>query len=43
MSGFVAHKLSGLECSPREVIHEADRVATGDPEDAIFRALFRME
>jgi hypothetical protein len=43
MSGFVADKLSGLEWSPREVIHEVDRVATGDSEDAIFRALYRME
>jgi hypothetical protein len=35
MSGFVAHDLSGLRWSPMEVTDEADRDATGDPEDAI--------
>jgi hypothetical protein len=35
MSGFVAHHLSGLRLSPMEVTDATDRVATGDPEDAI--------
>ena len=34
MSGIVAHNLSGLRCR-REVTDEADRMAAGDPEDAI--------
>jgi hypothetical protein len=35
MSGYVAHDLSGLIWSPLEVTDEADRDATGDPEDEI--------
>jgi hypothetical protein len=35
LSGFVAHKLSGLLWSPMEVTDETDGVVTGDPEDAI--------
>ena len=35
MSGFVAHDMSGFVRSPLEVIDETDRIATGDPEDAI--------
>ena len=35
LSGFVARNLSGLIGSPMEVTDETDRVATGDPEDAI--------
>ncbi len=35
MSGFIAYNLSGLLWSPMEVANEADRDATGDPEDAI--------
>ena len=34
MSGIVAHNLSGLRCR-REVTDETDRMATGDPENAI--------
>jgi hypothetical protein len=34
LSGIVAHSLSGLRCR-REVTDETDRMATGDPEDAI--------
>ena len=34
MSGIVAHNLSGLR-RHREVTDEADRMAAGDPEDAI--------
>jgi len=30
MSGFVAHKLTGLGYSPMEVNHEVDRAITGD-------------
>ena len=33
--GIVAHDLSGLGWSSREVTDETDRDATGDPEDAI--------
>jgi hypothetical protein len=35
LSGFVAHDLSGLNWSSREVMDETDRDVTGDPEDAI--------
>ena len=35
MSGSVARDLSGLLSSPLEVTDDADRVAGGDPEDAI--------
>ena len=35
LSGVVAHNLSGLVWPPLEVADETDRVATGDPEDAI--------
>jgi hypothetical protein len=35
LSGIVAHDLSGLGCSSREVTDETDRDATEDPEDAI--------
>ena len=35
MSGFIAHDLSGLIRSPKEVTDEADRVVRGEPEDAI--------
>jgi len=35
LSGFVAHNLSGLNWSLREVTDETDRDATEDPEDAI--------
>jgi hypothetical protein len=35
MSGLVAHHLSGFVRSPVEVIDGTDRIATGDPEDAI--------
>ncbi len=34
LSGIVAHNLSGLRCR-LEVTDEADRMATGDQEDAI--------
>jgi hypothetical protein len=34
LSGIVAHDLSGLKCHV-EVTDETDRMATGDPEDAI--------
>jgi hypothetical protein len=42
MSGFIAHNLSGLLWSPLEVANEADRDATGEPEDAIRRGLFSL-
>jgi hypothetical protein len=32
---FLAQDLSGLLMSPREVTDEADRDATGEPEDAL--------
>ena len=35
MSGFVTHHLSGLRWPMLEVADGTDRVATGDPEDAI--------
>jgi hypothetical protein len=35
MTGFVAHHLSGLRWPMLEVADGTDRVATGDPEDAI--------
>ena len=35
MSGFVAHDLSGLCFTCRGGEHEADGVATGDPDETI--------
>ncbi|MFA4916894.1 MAG: hypothetical protein WC560_10060 [Syntrophales bacterium] len=35
LSGVVAHNLSGLGWLLLEVADETDRVATGDPSDAI--------
>jgi len=43
MSGFVAHKLSGLIWSRMEVTDEADRGATGDSEAAIRGGILWVE
>jgi len=34
MSGLVAHDMSGFICTPGGA-YEADRIATGDPENEI--------
>jgi hypothetical protein len=42
MSGIVAHNLSGLRCRP-EVTDETDRMASGDPEDAIRGSVWKVD